>query len=410
METAVIGCLPIWRTWMQRALLFLLFFSSLIMGFAPGCFDTGKYEEDAGSDGTSDTGAGDVVDMPPDGAELPADTFVEDPPYDVLDSTDTTADTVVDSGDPATEDPVCTETELAVHLDTVRLMLLLDQSSSMAGSSWTFTTAAVRAVVSDPAYSDVYFGLDAHPDGYPGSWTACGSLCFGCMDDRCGTLFPPQVALARASTSSAGIVAHMADPDYPQFCTLSPLVSQMGYYATGPGSSVVPELYTGDGASYLVVFSDGPNSTDCGGDPAVTTLTTYPSTKTYVIGIMPETTGDHPAQLNAIASNGGTGMSSYFTTRTELEVTNALTTILESVIECVYVVDVPSSITDPSLVNFYFDDVLVPYDSGCTETSGDGWTWVAGGHSRVQFCGSRCTAIRHGSVDSVTSTQGCPSG
>jgi hypothetical protein len=68
----------------------------------------------------------------------------------------------------------------------------------------------------------------------------------------------------------------------------------------------------------------------------------------------------------------------------------------------------PSPLADPTLVNFYFDDVGVPGDN-TDGTCDDGWAWMnPPEHDRVKFCGSYCDRIMEGTVGSIRATWGCP--
>ena len=125
-----------------------------------------------------------------------------DPSTDML--TDHPVDTVYETPPvpDVTTDDICDEQDFDIHHEIVRLMLLLDQSSSMNGSPWNEATAALTALLENPAFHDMYFGLDAFPDGYPGAWSACADAtwanpfpCMRCTEDSCGTAFEPQVPL-----------------------------------------------------------------------------------------------------------------------------------------------------------------------------------------------------------------------
>jgi len=311
------------------------------------------------------------------------------------------------------DDRVCDEQDFRVHHELVRLMLLLDQSSSMTGSKWTQATDALRALLQNDAFYDMHFGLDAFPDGFPGFWSDCGTLCLRCRDDECGTLAQPQVALAPQYVTAPSIIAHMEDPDYPQFCTFTPLVNQMAYYDTGPGPAGAPELYMDDGANYIVVISDGEDEGCFDGSPATalgehtrSILETH-DIRSFAIGFG-STSGEMAAELNAIASNGGTDHTTFLHAEDGDALAAALESIASTIITCTYVLDDVSPAADPDNVNFYLDGVVVPMDEGCTEDSGSGWHWLDDEHTSVEFCGDRCTAIKEGEVGSISATWGCP--
>jgi hypothetical protein len=310
-------------------------------------------------------------------------------------------------------DTVCDEQIFDMHHEIVRLMLLLDQSSSMTGSSWSAATSALETLLTNPAFEDMYFGLDAFPDGYPGDWADCGPLCGRCNEDKCGTLFPPQVAVAINDVSSPAIIAHMNDSRYPQFCTFTPLANQLAYYATGPGPTEAPEIYATDGDNYLLVVSDGEDEGCFSGDPvsslAASTRTILEThrIKSFAIGFG-STSGTLASELNAIASNGGTTFTTFLHAEDGPGLAAALESIASSVITCDYVLDAVEPTADPEVVNFYVDGTVVPMDASCTETSGNGWHWLDDAHTTVEFCGDYCTQIRGGTVGTITATFGCP--
>jgi hypothetical protein len=313
-------------------------------------------------------------------------------------------------------DMVCDEQDFDLHHEIVRIMILLDQSSSMEGSPWRGATDALEELLGNPAFADMYFGLDAFPDGYPGGWTDCNSgmlPCMSCRDDECGTLFPPQVPVNINYLSAPDIIAHMNDPAYPQFCTFTPLVNQLAYYDTGPGATEAPEIYADDSDNYLVVVSDGEDTGCFDGDP-VSALRTHTASilsthdiKSIAIGFG-STSGEMAAELNAIAGAGGTAYTTFLEAEDGAALAAALESIASSVITCRYVLDAVEPTADPEQVNFYLDGEVVRMDPACTETTGEGWHWADAEHTTVEFCGPHCTAIRGGTIGTITATFGCP--
>jgi hypothetical protein len=338
------------------------------------------------------------------------------------DAREGSADVPVDVGDEDrvipdyAYDNVCAEEDFDMHHEIVRLMLLLDQSSSMQGSPWSEATSALEDLLTNPAFEDMYFGLDAFPDGYPGAWSDCSSRplpCMSCREDECGTAFPPQVAVNINYVSSPDIIAHMNDPAFPQFCTFTPLVNQLEYYDTGAGPTEAPEIYAADGDNYLVVISDGEDEGCFDGDPVgslgthVRSIRETHGINSFAIGFG-SSSGEMAAELNAIASNGGTAFTTFLHVEDGAALAAALEEIASSVITCDYVLDDPGPSADPGDVNFYLDGTVVPMDDGCSETTGSGWHWVDAAHTTVEFCGDFCTRIRGGTIGTITATFGCP--
>jgi len=334
-----------------------------------------------------------------------------DAPPDGIDAIDTATDTNHETPD-LNDDLVCAESDFEIRRETVRIMLLLDQSSSMIGAPWTEVTDALEAMLADPMLFSLHFGLDAFPDGYPGFWTDCGALCVRCMADSCGYEAPPQVPVGPHSTTAPLIIGHMNNPDYPQFCTSTPLVNQMEYYDTGAGPTESPDVYMDDGQNYLLVVSDGYDENCFSGDP-VSALTTHTRSirdthgiRSFAIGYH-DITSEMEAQLNAIASNGGTSYTSYIPATDGPALEAALTEIMGTVITCVYVLEDPGPIADHTNVNFYDGPDIIYMDPDCTETSGDGWHWLVE-YTTVEFCGPTCEAIKSGEISSLRATWGCP--
>jgi hypothetical protein len=314
-----------------------------------------------------------------------------------------------------TDDNVCDEQNFDFHHEIVRIMILLDQSSSMIGASWAAVTGALELLLADPAFEDMYFGLDAFPDGYPNDWADCPPLCanLSCMTDSCGFLHPPQVPIDISYLSRDAIIAHMRDPAFPQRCTNTPLVNQIEYYDTGEGSTAAPQLYDAEGDNYLLVVSDGEDANCFEGEPVsalathVESIRTTHDIRSFAIGITGTTTGLLADELNAIASHGGTAFTTFLRADDEAGLTAALDSIASSVITCEYVLDDPRPGADPNHVNFYLDDVTVPRDADCTEDAGAGWDWVDPEHTTVRFCGDFCARIRSGTIGEISATFGC---
>ncbi len=194
----------------------------------------------------------------------------------------------------------------------------------------------------------------------------------------------------------------------------TPLCDGMNMFNT---PSYAPN-FTADGAArYLVVVSDGKEecngggyTTSCGNGPnfpgAVSIVTDLLSKgiKTFVIGFG---SGVSPAQLNAIAKNGGTGFNNYFIASNQAQLQQAFDSIASSVISCDFSLKEPTATADPDNVNFYFDNVVVPYDDNCNQNTG--WTWSDDTHTKITFCEKACEELQNGQVNTVSAKFGCPS-
>lgn len=170
--------------------------------------------------------------------------------------------------------------------------------------------------------------------------------------------------------------------------------------------------------AYLVLVADGDDHPSCGGHSSAqlgtlaATLNTAGVT-TIMVGFG---TGVSTSTLLAIANNGGyTGYppAGYFTAENATQFEDAIEDIVDDIVPCIYPVPPPSSPDyDPDEVNFYFDTVLVPYNSDCNQTPPGvdiGWRWTSVLQDEVEFCSTTCQDIKDGAVTDITATFGCPS-
>ena len=410
----------------------------------------GDGDADVDSDGDSD-GDGDA-DADGDGdadADADADSDADadadsDSDADADSDSDADADSDADPDWDFDWDDICDSQEFEISMEPVRVMLLLDQSSSMRDgiawlpgrSHWEEATEGLTHLIEDPRNRDFFFGLDAFPDGtisyFEGCWDACCAdplcmathmvRCIG-MSTRCNrgcaVDLEPIVPMDRAAVSGDSIVEYMSYEFLPGIWTSTPLVDQMRYYladrSTTPGMG---ELYINDGHSYLVVVSDGDDT--CEGDRddpdnvaeivaelgriARDLVTSY-GIRSFAIGFG-DTSGDMARELNAIASNGGTEFTEFFAVTESGELQEAFDAISSSIVSCIYDIDEPDATADPAEVNFYFDDDVVGYDPTCT----NGWRWTdesTDEHPQVEFCGPACENLIGGGVSEIEARFGC---
>jgi hypothetical protein len=312
-------------------------------------------------------------------------------------------------------------------------MILLDESSSMDSlfgwgtSKWEEATAGLQHLIEHPVSRNFIFGLDAFPDGTIEYFEDChmpccpltcpfNLTCIGMIarcNRGCDVDLPPIVPLDRAAISGPEIIDYMSLDFLPGTFTSTPLLRQMEYYLADH-SAEMPEFYSGDGSSYLVVVSDGEDTCDVTGDPPDPTdviiqlgnvtadiLTTH-NIRTFSIGFG-HTSGDLADELNAIASNGGTPFTEFFPVDAAGALEAAFEDISSSIATCVYDIEEPSATADPEEVNFYFDGDVVGYDDTCT----DGWHWTDDTHLQVEFCGLTCDRLSDGDVENIEARFGC---
>ena len=294
---------------------------------------------------------------------------------------------------------ICDEQDFSIDIIPVRLMILQDLSGSMMGEKWTAAQGALTTLLNNWPGIEIEFGYDIFPDGSQGDsggWW-------------CGTVNPVQIDTA--INNQADIIAHQNTVDPDLGYGLTPLWCGMNNFNT---PTYAPLFTDPNVASYLLVVSDGQDScgVTCphgGGSVtegelrSVTQALLVNGIQTVVIGFG---TGVDPDQLNAIAQEGGTPWTTYFTASDQASLATAFDQIATSVIGCTYDIDEPSAEANPDEVNFYFDDVVVAYDASCL--GGEGWTWVDATHTQVEFCDQACSDLKAGNISEISAKFGCP--
>jgi hypothetical protein len=391
---------------------------------------------DADGDGDTDTDADGDTDVDTD-----ADT---DTDVDADVDSDTDVDSDADADWDFDWDDVCDSQEFEISMEPVRVMLLLDESSSMreaiawlpGRSHWEEATDGMTHLLDDPRNRDFYFGLDAFPDGtieyFEGCWDPCCAdpLCMMTHMVRCMSLatrcnrscavdLAPIVPMDRAVISGPAMTEYMGYEFLPGAFTSTPLVDQMRYYLEDRSSTPgMGDFYAADDQSYLVVVSDGDDT--CEGDTedpsrvdgivdelgrVARELVSRWHIRSFAIGFG-DTSGDMARELNAIAENGGTAFTSFFPVGEAGAIQAAFDAISSSIVSCIYDIDEPDAAADPDEVNFYFDGEVVGYDPACA----DGWRWTDAStpeHPQVEFCGAACTRLSDGEVSEIEARFGC---
>jgi hypothetical protein len=126
-----------------------------------------------------------------------------------------------------------------------------------------------------------------------------------------------------------------------------------------------------------------------------------PSVKTFVVGFA---TSADSGQLNDMAVAGGTalpGSTKYYRANNATELSDALSTILGTVLSCSYTLDqVPEDLAD---LYVYQDEVPVDHDT----THTDGWDYDPA-TGELTFYGAACDALESGEVSDLAIVYGCP--
>jgi hypothetical protein len=366
-------------------------------------------DSDSDSDGDTDMDAGPgCVDMDSDWWCLPFDCDDNDPdvhPGAVdweTDSLDNDCDSETDEGIPDT-DVVCGEETLDFDIQHVKMMILLDYSGSMDGGTpnkWTSAkTALTNVLTGDLADGVIDFGFEFFPIS-----TGCTLHSTVYMDCAPGATYAASISTALNS---------LAVPD-PY--NLTPLYNAMYKFYT-PGYAPVFQNIAANPNAYLVLVADGDNHSTCSSHTSTQlgTLAANLHTAGITTIMVGFGSGVSTTTLNAIGSNGGfTGYPSgnYFTAENATEFEAALEDIVADIVPCTYPVDTSDPGIDPDEVNFYFDGVIVPFNSDCNTTPpgvGVGWRWTSPAKDEVEFCVNTCQDLKDGSVDDISATFGCPS-
>ncbi|MCP4678999.1 MAG: VWA domain-containing protein [Deltaproteobacteria bacterium] len=360
-----------------------------------GCAAESRTTARAG-DGDSDADGDSDTDSDSD-ADADSDTDAD---------SDADADSDVDAGD-----ETCGELNFPIEANPARVMLLLDSSSSMnqpvsddtddwtSPDKWPIAQSALLQMILDWG-GLIHFGFDIFPDS--GNCNVAGPV-------------KQDVQLDDGVSVSTFISGHNPSG------SSTPLYCGMGNFLDATYASVfrAPEA-----TSYLVVVSDGEDL--CGEGCCVgnilkpATLAQCSATsqefakltqdlfqvgvRTFVIGFG---AGVSESQLNAIAKNGGTGVSEFFDAEDQQSLEAALAIIGASAVSCTYGLTLPNEDSDASKVNVYFDNDVVGFDSECLHDKG--WDWTDSTHTAVEFCQEACDELKTGDVDEVKATFGCKS-
>ncbi len=307
---------------------------------------------------------------------------------------DTESDTLL------TGTEVCEEQGLDIIPRPGRLMLLLDMSDSMhdgAPTKLEQATGALTGLLTNFQGRGIEFGLDMFPDG---SDDPNGS-------DRCGVEAP--VTIDCAMNNEQAIIEELQKVHKvgatPLYCAINKFTDPL--YA--------PQYSAVDGNNILVVVSDGMDNCGSGCREAsqlisngafqdlAESLCADHGIKTVVIGFGADI---YPAQLNALAEYGCTQYSEYLPANNQAELQSALEVMAGLAIKCTYIIGKIDNVeVNPDLVNVYFDDEVLLYDTGCS--SGTGWRWTSDEHDEIEFCPQACGRIQSGDVSSVTAKFGC---
>jgi hypothetical protein len=372
--------------------------SACCLAFA-GCGGSAPAADDAGTDGDSDGDA----DGDSDG----------DSDSDADGDTDTESSTFTDTD-------VCAASPFSVTGVPIDMLIVLDRSNSMCSEDnnptlWKTMGDALTEVTAG-LEGRINFGLMLFPT----------LSCVG-TTNQCAGPVSPYVDIGAANATSA--IAAAVNPQTGVKCCggtpTAPALTAAGNYLANLSDGLDKfVLLATDGAPNCNSALDGATCTctstvyacdgganynlncldDANAVAAAQTVHTA-GTPVYVVGVGDSL--DWQAVMNAIAAAGGTG--TYYPAQNATALAAALDAIVGEAMSCDFDIDwdslPPEASADQSLVNFYGDGALIPYDEDCS--SGEGWMWLD--EDTVLFCDQACQDLKGGTWDEVTATFGCES-
>ncbi len=305
-----------------------------------------------------------------------------------------------DEPDAGIDTDICDEWEIELNYKPSRLLILQDVSLSMiqdAGGheippphKWSMAKEAIAAML-ETFDEVVEFGVDSFPN--PG-----GNFCYVSQPLLIDT------ELSASDGINTALAAVTPDGSTPLYLAMENFFDD----------NYAPLFIDPTFDSYLLVVSDGKDT--CGDiydqwqdsvnheDLAAITsqLLDEQGIMTFVIGFGE---GADPVQLNAIAAAGGTEFDEFIPAEDQQSLEDALETLIGSVISCTYEIEEPDGDNvDKDKINFFFDDVVVPYDEDCTQETG--WTWGNAEKTIVEFCKKACDDLQNG-VATIRAEWGC---
>jgi Mg-chelatase subunit ChlD len=280
---------------------------------------------------------------------------------------------------------ICSTRDFYLRFPAVGVLLLQDFSGSMTDADkWADATTAITRMIVDDKNNYVEFGLDLFPDTH-------------LIDDYCGIDNYPNVPVGRYNNYA--IIDQISNND-PFGST--PLLNALKRITFRPGRIGESRV-----SGSLVVISDGADTcaenVDVVAELGANTqsLVDNYSIKVFAIGFGSEV---NPAELNAIAAAGGTGLNTYAQANNLAELQDIFSMISSMVTSCVFEVPYAGIDVDYSQVNFYFDGIPVPRDSQHV----NGWDWVNPvTMTEVEFFGTWCDMLKNGEVIDVLVEFGC---
>lgn len=293
---------------------------------------------------------------------------------------------------------VCSEQRFDIEYKPVKLMIALDMSGSMVTPEEKYIAARDAIGNMIALFTDRFlFGFDSYPDHFVDeSCSVDGPVWFDCdignEDDIVDWLATHRPVSGSGDPLLLELDRFLGTPDYaPEFSD------------------------TSEEDSYLLILADGDDCCGPSGEydctqswvdelAAKTRELRDNGIKTIVVGY---TRNADAAALDAVAQNGGSPFDTYLPALSQTALTDALETIAGRIASCSFTIAEPDASSDPNKLNFYFDEVVVPFDDNCAADRG--WTWEDDDHTTIRFCAQSCEQLNDGDVRRITAKFGCPS-
>lgn len=319
------------------------------------------------------------------------------------------------------------------------MYIMLDQSGSMDGSSWTAVTNALGTFVQQPGTEGMSVGIQYFPLG-PGGTPVCPDMCNSDADcGACGPCqplmpgFPGPKVCAGSMKGDSCVAADYANPEVeiePLPGVAPKIIDSMAKHKPSGGTPTSAALQGAiDHAkawaaahpnhSVIVVFASDGEPMGCDEDLnninaiAASAFNSTPSIATFVIGV-----GSKISALNGIAAAGGTGTAVFAEgAQAQQQFLDAMNKIRGTALACNYFIPMPEKGTpDYGKVNVQYTpgggqgDFIKKVIDQAACANGDGWYYDNNEDPKtIVMCPATCDMFKQddkGKVDIVT---GCKS-
>lgn len=300
-------------------------------------------------------------------------------------------------------DAACGLVTEQAETNPVRVVLLLDKSSSMVGSKWDASKAALSAFVHDADSAGLFVGLRLFPaDGAP----TCDYNVYKQMNVEIAELPGNADAIDQAMSDAAP--DGFSTPVYPAFN--GALLKAIEEADNHPGHRGVVLLVTDGAPAGQPTVCSGNNALDFQviADAAATAYDNF-DVATFVIGLP----GADQSFANLVASAGGTESAILISTaNVQGEFQDALSKVRGQALPCDYAIPekVKGGEIDPTDVNVLLtfagqETATLPQNKSC---NGKGWHYDnAANPTKILLCPDSCAAVKEDFNAKIQILLGC---